>query len=70
MGERIEAHGDLWAQLRTHRQSLRTALARLQKMLGPDWPEDPSADQSAQRQAAMREGRARRSIERRSTAGE
>jgi bifunctional non-homologous end joining protein LigD len=70
MGERIEAYGDLWAELGSHRRSLRAALVQLRKMLGPDWPEDPSGRQPAGRLAALREGRARRSAQHGPTASD
>ena len=69
MSDRIDADGDLWADLGAHRRSLRAPLAQLRSMLGTAWPEDPAALQSAGRLAAMRKGQARRSLERGATTG-
>lgn len=58
MPERLEA-GDPWAEMRRRRRSLRRPLARLRRMLGDDWVEDPRGAHAAARADAMRAGRAR-----------
>lgn len=65
MGERLEAHGDLWAGMARHRRSLRAPAARLRSMLGADWPEHPGELQAAKRIDALRAGHARWSAARR-----
>ena len=59
MANRMKATGDLWAGIATRRRSLRTAVARLRKMLGADWSEHREELQSTKRIAAMRDGHAR-----------
>jgi bifunctional non-homologous end joining protein LigD len=68
MTARLEEHGDLWAGMSRRRRSLRTATARLRKMLGAAWSEDPRAIQAGQRRTAMREGHTRWLASRRATA--
>src|SRR5207244_1365820 len=53
MAARLKASGDLWAGMRTHRRSLRSATAQLRRMLGADWVDDPHAAQVAARARAM-----------------
>ncbi len=58
MPERLAA-GDLWAELRAARRSVRRPLARLRRLLGDEWVEDPHRAQATARADAMRAGRAR-----------
>ena len=65
MPERLEASGDLWVGIGTHRRSLRSAIEQLRMMLGADWADDPQALQAAARAGAMRAGHARWMAQRR-----
>ncbi len=56
MAERIEAVGDLWADLRRRRRSLRRPIERLRRLLGDAWVEEPWASQQARRVQLMHEG--------------
>jgi bifunctional non-homologous end joining protein LigD len=56
MAERIGAVGELWADMRTRRRSLRRSIAQLRRMLGDAWVDDPWSSQSARRVQVMHEG--------------
>jgi len=59
MDARMREHGDLWAGMGRRGRSLRTATARLRKMLGSEWSDNPEEVHSAKRLDAMRAGHAR-----------
>jgi bifunctional non-homologous end joining protein LigD len=59
MAERLKTSGDLWAGMDAHRRSLRNPMARLKRLLGDQWVDDPGAGQAAARRDAMHAGYAR-----------
>lgn len=70
MPDRMAAVGDLWAGMHRRRRSLRGPIARVQRILGADWVEDPRAAQAATRADALRAGHARWLAERTARGGE
>lgn len=60
MPSRLADAGDLWADMRRRKRSLRRPAAQLRKLIPDDeWVEDVAAAQRAERVTAMREGFAR-----------